>query len=184
MSMVDVIEAIERQLTTNLAALTPPQDPPQFSFGKSDLGIQDSPPRIGWVPMTGPIRGPSGLGGDGVKFPRPLRGRALAWEAHVWIKAATVDGDGDDDGTGNGARDDMRACEAMCEHLIAAIHDVCSAGGYDMTTEGWLTGAAETNKLGVVCVVGFIIKAPYAREAEIQRTVTALPITPEIVAQT
>lgn len=174
MGMVDAITGVETRLTEILNGLTPPLEVPMFAFGEADLGNEDSPPRITWVPRHGPIRGPQGLGGDGTKFPRPLHSRELLFEVHVWIAAPS------EDGTGQGQRGDMPACEAMCRHLIAALHDVLTQGSYDVVSEDWLTGASETNKTGVVCVLGIIVRAPFVREVEPMRTITDFPITPEI----
>jgi hypothetical protein len=177
MGMIDAISGVEARLAVLLGALTPPHEVPVFRFGESDLGLQDSPPCITWVPRHGPVRGPNGLGGDGVKFPRPLHSRELLFEVHVWVAASSVDG------AGAGQRGDMPACETMCQHFIAALHDTLTQGSYDVVSEDWLTGAAETNKLGVICVLGVIIRTPFVREAEPMRTITDFPETPVIVAQ-
>lgn len=177
--MVDAISGVEQRLTDILAALTPPQAPPQFAWGESDLGVEDAPPRITWVPKSGPVKGPSALGGDGVKFPRPLHSRNLAFDVHVWAAAVNST----DPGTGMGARLDMVACEALMQHLVAALHDTLHQGCYDVTSEAWFIGAGESNKLGITCVLGIVVRTPFVRETEPMQPITVFTETPVLVPQ-
>lgn len=174
MGAVDAIEGVERHLRATLEGLTPPVAVPQFAFGESELDVEDAPPRVVWVPRHGPIKGPQGLGGDGIKFPRPLHSCELLFEVHVWGAAPSVDG------AGQGEREDMRATEKLCNHLIAAMHDVLTQGSYDVVSCDWLTGASQSNKQGVVCVLGVIIKTPFVREAETFRPISDFPLTPVV----
>lgn len=178
MGAIEAIEGIERKLTATLSGLTPPVAAPQFAFGESEVGVEDAPPRVTWVPRHGPVKGPQGLGGDATKFPRPLHSVELLFEVHVWAAAPAVDG------TGQGEREDMRACETLCNHLVAAINDTLSRGSSQVVSVDWLTGATSTNKLGVVCILGVIIETPFTREIEPMQPINAFPITPEIVPQT
>jgi len=154
-SLLDVFTAINAQITDALA----PAPPPLFRFADTTK-MNDSPPRIIYVPRSGPITGPQGQGGDGVRNPRPLWTRNIGMEVHLW-----------------GA--DFAATETLMNVLTQAIHSVLW-GAYLMHSEDWNTAADTANKLGVVCVLQMTWKIPITRAPDTTAVVRTIPLTPEI----
>jgi hypothetical protein len=159
MGLVDVFNAVQTRLTTVLTALGAPV--PEYLVGAQELANQTTPPRIIWVPTTETIQGPHAQGGDGVRNPRPLRTRHAQVQAHIW-----------------GA--DIPACEALAGHLVAAIHDVCH-GVHDEISADWTVGQTAVARLGWLYVLAWEVQIPFTRELDVSATVTAIPITPQVL---
>lgn len=159
MGLVDVFNAVQAQVTTTLTALAQPI--PEFLLGADQIARHSAPPRVVWVPTVEAIRGPHAQGGDGVKNPRPLRTRHAAVQAHVW-------------------GEDIPACEALANHLVAAIHDVCH-GVHDEVRGDWTVGQAAANRKGWLYVLEWEVQIPFTRELDVYATVTTMPITPQVV---
>jgi len=159
MGLVDVFHAVETQVTTVLTALS--QTVPEFLTGADQLAREGRPPRVVWVPTVETIQGPHAQGGDGVSNPRPLRSRHVVVQAHVW-------------------GDDIPACEALANHLVAAIHAECH-GAHNEIRADWQIGQAAANRKGWLYVLEWEIQIPITREADVFATVTSMPITPQVV---
>jgi hypothetical protein len=166
MGLLDIFNAVQTQLTTVLTGLS--LTVPEYRVGADKLHIQDSPPRIVWVPGREGIAGPHAQGGDGVFNPRPLRTRHAQVQVHVWGAHATD------------AALDLGATEILANHLVAAINDVCH-GAWDTHSASWDTGQASTTRKGMVYVLDLELQIPFTRELDVLATVTSMPITPVVL---
>jgi hypothetical protein len=158
MGLQDVFTAVQNQMATTMTALG--ETVPKFLVGSDQLPVEDSPPRVVWVPGRETIRGPHAQGGDGVRNPRPLRTRHCIVQAHIW-----------------GA--DIPATEKLTGHLVAALNDV-GHGAWDATGGDWGVGQTSATRLGFVYVLDLEILIPLTRELDTFHVVTSIPITPEV----
>jgi len=179
--LVETTDAINARLTDTLTRLD--LAVPTFRFGEDELNVQDSPPRIVWVPKRGPADmkfkpapdHPSMFSGNPADKtpvnPNPLWRRRLGFEAHVWAVR-------DDAASDLDRKHDYAAAEVLVNHLVAAIHDV-TWGTYSMTSEDWGTAQASKQRHGVVVVVGVELELTWTRELDTYAPVTAMPIAPQ-----
>lgn len=156
MSLLKIYDAINAQITTQLA----PAPPPTFRFADTTK-MQDSPPRIVYIPRSGRITGAEGQGGDSVRNPRPLWTRNIGMEIHLWGV-------------------DYQTTEDLMNVFTQSMH-VVLWGAYTLHSEDWNTAADTVNKRGIVCVLTMTWKIPITRVPDTYAVVTAMPLTPEIV---
>lgn len=159
MGLLDVFNAVQAQATAVITALG--QTVPVFQLGADRLMVEGAPPQVVWVPTVETIRGPHSQGGDGVRNPRPLRTRHARVQAHIWGI-------------------DIPATEALANHIVAAIHDVCH-GVHDEISADWTLNQASTTRLGWLYVLEWEVQVPFTRELDTYHVVTAMPITPQVV---
>ena len=159
MGLMDVFGAVQTRVTAVLTALA--ATVPQFLVGANELANEGAPPRVVWVPTVEAIQGPHAQGGDGVSNPRPLRTRHAVVQAHIW-----------------GA--DIPACEALANHLVAAIHDVCH-GAHNEIRADWTVGQASATRAGWLYVLEWEVQVPFTRELDVLAIVTSIPITPQVL---
>lgn len=183
MALQVLIGIIQTALTTTLAGFTPPQAPPTYRFGEDQLAIEDDAPRICWVPRrastdrniipAADFPPTFGQAPPGAAFPNPgpLWRRKLLVEAHVWAVRPNFDTDPD-------TSKDYGAAEALANHLVAAIQNVCF-GAYEISGESWTTAQGSSQRKGIVCVLQAVLYVPWTREQDATAVVAQMPIIPE-----
>lgn len=177
--LVAVTSAINARLAAVLTLATLPV--PIFRFGQDKLRVQETPPRVVWVPKRGPVDSkilpaadyPANwaVAGHPLATPRALWRRVVTCEAHVWAQRDNPRVDLDTD-------KDYVAAEQLGNHLVAATTDLMW-GSYAVTSEDWTTTQASAQKFGVTLVIGFELWFAWAREPDVGAVVTAMPVIPE-----
>jgi len=125
MALAEIFKAIQGQIADVLSATG--GKVPNFGFGKEGVPQSSAPPRIVFIPVAGPASPPDSRGGE----TRALWKRKVHVEFHVWER-------------------DISAAEALCNHLVAAIHFVMP-GSYAMVGEAWDTDGI--SHFGLLCVL-------------------------------
>ncbi len=142
--IVEDCQKVADRLLENLAALGADGPPPSFGIGAADLDLQDSPPRIVFVPTTGQT-GKDRVGAGrstGFDNPKNIWTRHLRIEAHVWAGGITE-------------------TEQLANHLIATVEETHGTA-WSVVGEEWDTKG--TTDAGNMTVVVFEARMPWTRE--------------------
>lgn len=137
---------------------------PSFGFGVRDLQIEDAPPRVTWVPLSGTASG--GGGGRGVDRklvtnPWSLWTRNVNVVAHVWSE-------------------DEAAAEQLAEQVVQAV-DTVGHGAYKMLGEEWDTSSV--GNAGVRLLVSFSIEFPWTQISRAVGKATTVDINSSMAGQ-